>query len=237
MSTTLLATVRRLVEELIFPPRCASCERAGPPLCESCLVAIRRFEGPRCPRCDAPTSSPEQCARCRAAEREPAALDALRVVGPHEGTLRAAIHGLKYRGRRRSAEKLGVLLAEAWLARPTYPVDGLIPVPLHPDRERERGFNQAVALAEAVAARLDRPLCLDRLDRRRSTPPQVGSGRAERWANVAGAFVARDVAGGRWLLVDDVCTSGATLEACAAALREAGAARVCALVLARAQLG
>lgn len=237
MSSTLLSTLRRLVVELLFPPRCASCDRAGPALCDPCRAALRRFEGTRCPRCDAPAASPALCARCRGPERELVALDALRVVGPHEGTLRAAIHGLKYRGRRRSAEILGRLLSEAWLARPAAPVDGVLPVPLHPDRERERGFNQAAALAEQVATRLERPLYLDRLERRRSTPPQVGAGRAERRTNVADAFVARDVEGGHWLLVDDVCTSGATLEACAAALREAGAAGVSALALARAQLG
>src|SRR5262249_37544030 len=114
----------------------------------------------------------------------------------------------------------------------------LVPVPLHGARERERGFNQSVLLARALAERVEPPLpvALDALRRTRPAPPHVGWSRAERPGNVAGAFACApdSVAGQRVILVDDVATSGATLTACAEAVRRAGAARVYGLVFSRA---
>ncbi|MGH2543928.1 MAG: ComF family protein, partial [Ardenticatenaceae bacterium] len=113
-------------------------------------------------------------------------------------------------------------------------VDGLLPIPLHSMRLRERGFNQSALLAEVMAAALLYPVRDDLLWRERATAPQVGLKPEERQRNVQGAFRAvPDAAGGAWLLVDDVCTTGATLEASAHALRAQGARAVWAITLAR----
>lgn len=155
------------------------------------------------------------------------------MVGPHESPLREAIHAFKYAGRRDTGTRLAALLVERWQDAPIA-VDGVIPVPLHEARERERGYNQSRVLAEPFACQAGLPLRPGVLERTRPTPPQVGLDRAGRLDNVAGAFQATiEALGGRWLLVDDVCTTGATLEACAAALRSAGATSVWAITLAR----
>jgi ComF family protein len=113
--------------------------------------------------------------------------------------------------------------------------DLVIPVPLHPSRQRERGFNQAGLLASVLAERAGLPLNDVQLSRTRATPPQVGLGAEERKANVQDAFTWRGsgLEGLRILLIDDVCTTGATLEACAVALAAGGAKSVWALTLAR----
>lgn len=119
-------------------------------------------------------------------------------------------------------------------------VDVVIPVPLHPARLAARGYNQAALLGAAVAGELAVPLVARALSRTRATPPQARLDRAARLGNVAGAFRVRmpaRVRGRRVLLIDDVSTTGATLAACAAALREAGAAEVTALVVARTEHG
>lgn len=221
-----------LLRDLIFPPRCALCRQPGPLLCPTCLATFPSFDEPRCPRCDLPALSSGR--PCRACQRGALpGLAGVRVVGPHRGPLRAAILALKFDGRRALAEPLGQMLAARWQTAPAG-VDALVPVPLHPARRKERGFNQSRLLAEAAGARLELPLRPALLRRTRPTPQQVGLSWEARQQNVAGAFHATpDAAGGRWLLVDDVCTTGATLVACSAALRDAGAVAVWALTLAR----
>jgi ComF family protein len=138
----------------------------------------------------------------------------------------AAVQALKYRGRRRIADALGALLAER------YPFDSsavLVPVPLHPKRLRARGFNQAVLLARALARRRGLVVAPRLLVRRRSTDAQTGLGAAERRANLRDAFAVRPtfrVPDRPLVLIDDVLTTGATADACARALRAAGAASV-----------
>jgi ComF family protein len=149
------------------------------------------------------------------------------------------VRHLKYRQERYLVAALAQLLLDCLAARPLA-VDALVPVPLDARRARWRGFNQSTLLAAEVARALDRPL-LDRvLQRQRPTRPQVGLSARERRANVRDAFACTDrtaVAGRRLLLVDDVMTTGATLEACATALDGAGAAAVYGLVVARDVLG
>ena len=226
-----LARLRRLAADLLFPPHCVSCRQGGALWCEGCQRKVERFAAPRCPRCDRP--APSAARPCRECQRDPSPLAALRVVGPHTEPLRGAIHALKYERRVGLAAPLAALLVERWRAGP-FAVAGLIPVPLHPNRERERGFNQCLLLAQPLAEALALPLRPTLLRRERDTPHQVGLGRAARLENVAGAFVAApEAAGAAWLLVDDVCTSGATLAASAEALLGAGATAVYALALAR----
>lgn len=220
------------LQELLFPPRCVGCRTAGDHLCAACLDRIDRFAEPTCPRCDLPTTRPRS--RCHACQRTTtSALTGLRVVGPHTEPLRAAIHALKYEGRRSLAVPLGELMATRWHDAGV-PIDGIIPIPLHPERQRARGYNQSALLAEMVAQLSGIPLQPEVAWRARATSPQVGLDRAQRQENVQGAFgAAATAAGGRWLLTDDVCTTGATLEACAGALRAVGAREVWALTLAR----
>ena len=145
-----------------------------------------------------------------------------------------AVYALKYRNLRALAPVLGGLMAsEVQNAR--LDVELLVPVPLHPRRLRERGYNQAELLAQQMGRRLGVPVAVRGLVRVRHTPAQARTeNRETRRANVAAAFRARDSFDGRRvLLVDDVCTTGATLEACAAALREAGAHEVWGVTLAR----
>lgn len=217
--------------DLLFPPRCVACSRLGTWFCADCVVSVTPIPQPICPRCGLPTARQRLCFRCR---KRPLELDAVRSVGVHSGALREAIHHLKFRGRKELAAPLGQMLFTYWQGE-NLSADLVVPVPLHPSREKERGFNQAGLLAGILAGQASLPLCETSLKRTRATAPQVGLGVEERKANVEEAFVwaGKGLDGARILLVDDVCTTGATLEACAAALRQAGAGAVRALTLAR----
>jgi ComF family protein len=154
----------------------------------------------------------------------------------HDGALRQAIHHLKYRHRRELADTLGELLAAYW-QEASLPADLVIPVPLHAGRLEERGYNQAALLARGLVARV--PLALNEtgLTRTRETAPQVELKASERTSNVRDAFawVGDELDGVSVLLIDDVCTTGSTLGACALSLRQAGVGSVWALTLARAR--
>jgi ComF family protein len=162
-------------------------------------------------------------------------VDRARAVGEYDGALRAIIHAIKYEGRRSLSRPLAALMH----ARGAEVLDGgscLIPVPLHPSRRRERGFNQAADLARHLSTLLDLPV-RKALRRTRATASQTGLPAAERHRNVRDAFgvtrAARELAGSTVVLIDDVSTTGATLEACAGALKEAGVSEVRALTAAR----
>jgi ComF family protein len=148
--------------------------------------------------------------------------------------VRECIHALKYGGQRRHAAVLAAIAAPAFAALPR--PDAVVPVPLHPARERERGFNQSALIARHLTAGSGIPVRSGWLVRARDTPPQVGRDLVARRANVDGAFTCPDpeaIRGQRIVILDDVATTGATLDACAAALRAAGAASISALVVAR----
>lgn len=218
--------------DVLFPPRCVGCGRRGVDVCPACVAALRPL-GPRvCPRCGAPTPSGAPCARC---QRQPPVTRAILAPYPFEGAVRSAILRLKYDGRTRLADFLGSVLVEALQARPL-DVDLIVPVPLWPARRRQRGFNQSELLAERVAEVTGWPLEPSALGRARDTLQQTRLAARDRWRNVDSAFTVDpsiDLTGRRILLVDDVCTTGATLEACAAPLVRAGAWGVWAVVAAR----
>lgn len=154
----------------------------------------------------------------------------------HDDLARQMVLDLKFRRRRHLAEPLA-RLAAAEIDDASIPaIDVIVPVPLHGGRLAERGFNQSELLARHLGTCLDRPVDGGVLSRVRRTVPQTGLAARDRISNVHGAFVARP-AGGRILLVDDVCTTGATIAACATALRKAGADEVVALVVTRAAAG
>lgn len=149
--------------------------------------------------------------------------------------MREAIHQLKYQNLRALAVPLAKMLREYLIASPL-DVDVLVPVPLHRKRLRERGYNQAKLLAQELTKLINKPVVDDILVRRRHTPPQARTTTLEeRTRNIAGAFACRDhsLRDSRVLLIDDVATSGVTLNACAAVLKANGAAAVWGLVMAR----
>ncbi len=155
---------------------------------------------------------------------------------PFAGVVRNALHALKYAGERRLAAPLGAAIAARW-AEVGAGGDLLVPVPIHAERRRHRGYDQAVLLADAAAASLGIPAVVA-LVRDRATRPQFELGRERRAENVADAFrmdsASRRAVAGRWIvLVDDVATTGATLVACANALLAEGAAGVSACTVAR----
>ena len=149
--------------------------------------------------------------------------------------MRSAIHQLKYRNLRAIAGTLAGFLSDCYLSGPVT-ADVLVPVPLHSGRLKERGYNQSELLARELSRRIDLPLIGNCLVRTRPAYPQARTTNAkQRWDNVVDAFSCpyRVLTGKRVLLIDDVTTSGATLDACAAAVKAAGAASVWGLVLAR----
>jgi len=221
--------------DLLFPPRCAGCRKSGSVLCSACLQQCAPITQPFCLRCGMPLPSPGLCRRCK---MDPLSLSGLRAAYIYQGTLRSCIHALKYGGNRRLAGPLGTLLARAYRDFDLR-ADMIVPVPLHSERQRLRGFNHARMLAEVCAASAGVPLRDDVLVRERATAAQAELTASERRQNVEGAFrclpawSADKLYGCSILLIDDVCTTGSTLEACAAPLFAAGAASVWALVLAR----
>lgn len=224
----------RILEEaldLLFPPRCAGCGRPGALWCAACAAAVIPIMPPVCPGCGIPWPEGDRCPACRT---DPLRLAGIRSACLYQGPLRRAVHRLKFHGRYAVAQALAPLMADGW-ARFALEADLLIPVPAHRGRERQRGYNQAALLAEALAEHLSLPVRPEALRRVRATPSQVGMDHLARRANVQGAFQAdpRWIAGRRVAVIDDVCTSGATLEACAAALHQAGAVAVWGFTLAR----
>ena len=220
--------------DLILPPRCGGCHLAGSWLCEICLRRMRRLEQPLCRRCGAELESPRGGCGCRGRLRS---LTRLRSAVAYEGPVESAIQRFKYQGWRRLASPLATLIAERVL------VEGLaasmvVAVPLHRDRERQRGFNQAELLAHELRRRTGLRAPPGRLLRIRTTVPQVGNDRLHRWQNVKGAFEWRgpQLSGRSVIVVDDVATTGATLEACASALNEGGAGPVIGVTVARVRI-
>lgn len=225
-------TGARWLLELLVPPRCAGCDRRGAWLCDRCQTEVAYLTPPWCDRCGEPLAQPGRCAPCR--RPGPVALDVARAACAFDGPVRQAIHRFKYQGERGRAAHLAALVA-GHAGVLALAVDCLlVPVPLDARRRRERGYNQAEALARELA-RLWACPCVPALARTRPTRPQVGLDRAARLANVRGAFAWRGVAltGARALLVDDVMTTGATAEACAVALKAAGAVWVGLVTIAR----
>lgn len=237
MHTLLSQRARALFQrglDLLFPPQCAGCQRDGSLLCPACWQTMQPLAPPLCQICGTPLSTTtETCPACRYHRLR---FHGLRCVNRYQGPLRKAIHALKYDGQQRLAEPLGLLLAEAF-RRYGMQADGIIPLPLHPQRQLQRGYNQAVLLARICATDLKIPCLEEIVLRQRATPAQVGLALHERQQNVAGAFalapdaLARLARSHSLLLIDDVSTTGATLEACAAPLYAAGIARVWGLVL------
>ena len=232
---TILDWARKLgrgLLDLLYPPFCVGCGRPGTMYCSTCRDGTPRIQPPLCPRCGRPQAVSRVCHDCAV---EPPSVDGIRSVMVFEGALRAAIHQFKYGYVRDLAVPLGNLLISYWRETPLA-ADVIVPVPLHARRLRERGYNQAALLAQHLGLALGVPVYSNCLRRSRYTASQTRLSARERSHNVEGAFACTGtgVLGQRVLLVDDVCTTGATLGACGRALEEGGARSVWALTVARA---
>lgn len=221
--------------DLIFPPRCLLCDQPGASLCDHCCQSFPRVVPPVCRLCGQPIDVPGVCRSCR---QTPLAIDGIHSVFLFEAGVRKAVHLLKYRNQQTMAPALAGLMADYWRANPLS-ADLLIPVPLHPARQRERGYNQADLLARALGDMIGLPVITTGFQRVRHTQPQMSLGAAERRENVQGAFtyLSRSdnrISGQRVVVIDDVCTTGSTMEACSLALKAAGASVVWGFTLARA---
>ncbi len=213
--------------DVVYPKRCAGCGRRGSWLCEACDAGIDHFVPPWCAICGVPVHLQCRCASL------PDGVEQMRSAGPYEGWFRGAVVQCKYHGEWGRAEHLAEMLAK--VADDLRPFDALVPVPLHPSRFRQRGFNQAQLLAQH-AAKVLAVLIDDVLMRTRRTDPQVHLGATQRFINVQGAIQVKPgslVSGRSLVLVDDVVTTGSTLAACATALVEAGACCVKAATVTR----
>jgi ComF family protein len=227
---------------LIFPDECRVCEApleyaSRIPVCRKCLTAPVPLEAEHfCVACRTPFVNAHpldesgRCGLCRLGLNR---FDAAYSFGAYQDTLRKLIHLFKYGRVRPLARPLGALMGASIPSGETF--DAIVPMPLHWWRRWRRGFNQAELLAREVARRCGVDV-VNAVRRARATAPQAGLSNTRRRENVAGAFEVRRperVKGLRVALVDDVMTTGATANACAAALKRAGARRVTLLVLAR----
>ncbi len=223
-----LGRVGSVLVDVVYPARCAGCGRRGCWVCRDCDAALGRFAPPWCEGCGTPTGLGD-CV-CSSLPRS---LSGLRSVGRYEGWLRHAIVRFKYEEEWARADHLSAALAET--LRTWCDLDALVPVPLHPERQGRRGYNQSALLAKGAGKLLAMPV-LRALQRIRATPHQVGLRAEERRRNVQDAFAVSsgaNLVGKRLVLVDDVTTTGSTLGACPEALLAGGACEVRAVTLAR----
>ena len=237
-----LARVGARLLDLLYPPRCALCDallpavEAGAPTCAPCRERLAFVEPPLCPRCGQPAEKPgaenRVCLRCRNERRY---FRAARSVLRYQDGADRLVLDFKFHDQVHLRRFFGGLLRDRF-PFPDARYDRIVPVPLHPERLRWRGYNQSLLLAREVARRVGVPVEAAGFVRVKNTRPQVGLRGLERRTNVRGAFHARPLAaweGARLLLVDDVFTSGSTASECAKVLRIAGARTVDVLTLAR----
>ncbi len=235
---------------VIFPAPCRICDRALTnasriPICDSCLSGFEPVAEPMCGACGRPFDS-EVAAEaiqplCRLCRLQYYAFDGARSFAIYDDSLFEAVALLKYEQVSRLGDWFAGKLTEVARRQATeWRADVVVPVPLHAARRRERGYNQAESIARPLARSLGLKLESRVLQRVKPRPPQLVLSRTERWQSVRGAYAAREKArvdNLRILLIDDVMTTGATLDACARALKMAGAAAVFGLTVGRARSG
>jgi len=238
--------LKNAVLDALFPIFCLSCGKEGFWLCQDCLAGMEILDFQVCPACEKQiTDKGYLCRTCRDGQKS--SLDGIVAAVSFENpAAKKLVRNFKYRFVADVSEPLAVLMARA-LVRNDFPLpDFLVPVPLHPRRLRWRGFNQSLLLADCLSENLSPLLKLgvsDVLERRKFNPPQMEiKNYAERLRNVEDIFGLKPDAGRveiknkKILLVDDICTTGATLEQCAKVLKASGARKVWAAVVARQSL-
>lgn len=238
------ATIGQSVLHWVWPRICAHCREDLPkdyegPLCNPCRLKLVSCEPPFCLRCAQPLRPPRT--HCLACSTRLHACRMVRAAFLYRQAAVSLAHAFKYRGRRSAARAAGAWMGACLprfpeLGRPDY----LVPMPLHPHRRRERGYNQALLIAEGLSESSGIPV-RELLVRRRLTRPLWSLDREARRKNLEGAFEfsgpPAEAAGANLLLIDDVATSTASLEACARVLQQAGAAQACGYVFARQPAG
>ena len=232
MSLSRLGQLVELAVDSFFPKQCVSCGKVGSFLCLSCKEKLPRLLSPLCPKCGRPQASGIVCPSCRQRRTE---IDGIRSPYRFDEVIRKAIHQLKYQNLKAISSCLAELLAD-YLGSSPLPCEVLVPVPLHQRRLKERGYNQSSLLSRELGKLTNLPVIENCLIRIKEAQPQVkAASMEERRENVVGAFMCRDekVSGKQVILIDDVCTSGATLESCAVALKSKGAISVWGLTIAR----
>jgi ComF family protein len=230
--------------DAIFPPHCIGCEEwSRDAFCPLCIPKLRPIKAPLCHHCGEPfdpfSLPAAQCARCRAKTPQ---FEVARATFHFDGPPREAVHRLKYREKTALAARMAPFLATTFRQDPTlsgFTPHWIVPIPLHSRRLKKRGFNQSALLARELGRILDVPTA-HLLQRTRDTTPQVELKRADRAKNMRDAFAVdmdafakTGAKGRRILLIDDVLTTGATLDEAARVLKKAGAAEICAISFAR----
>lgn len=238
MLASALSIVGREAVRIVLPSWCVVCDSELPwrdrtaSCCGSCWSALPKITTPKCTSCALPVPVAEGlCIECLA---DPLPVEWCEAWGQYRDGLASLLQALKFQRHDFLDDALASLLEETVQARGTT-FDAIVGVPMQRKKERRRGYNQAELLARALSRRLDVPCDMTLLAPRGQRAPQSTLARRERAVNVRGAFVASPrVEGKSVLIVDDICTTAATIRACAAALVEAGAERVCAVAVARA---
>jgi ComF family protein len=224
--------LQKVVIDFFYPRYCVGCGKLGSFLCMDCTKTLPRISSPTCQKCGKPETTGTYCAACWGTQLT---IDSIRSPFRFEGAIRKAIHAFKYSNLRAICTDLSNLMHD-YFQDSDLCCDVVVPVPLHLRRLRNRGYNQSALLARGLSRLAGLKVIENCLYRHKDSVPQTRTATVEeRKTNTNDAFVCRieELAAKRVLLIDDVCTSGATLEACAVALKEKGVESICGLTLAR----
>jgi ComF family protein len=227
-----LTQIPKGLVDFFFPSRCLGCGRWGDLICEKCFLDLPRIVPPVCSKCGRPESSGGLCPGCWST---PPSIDGIRSVFRFEGVVRKAIHQLKYYDLKTISKDLAKILYD-YITFNKLEYEVIVPVPLHKKRLRHRGYNQSLLIARELGKLTNNDVLTDVLVRVKEGVSQARTtGVQQRMKNVKDAFSYQGYSAmnRKVILIDDVCTSGATLESCAEALKSAGAETVWGLTIAR----
>ncbi|MBN1824433.1 MAG: ComF family protein [Endomicrobiales bacterium] len=235
-----ISGILKKLSSVFFPLTCAACGRDLPHddelrVCAECRKRIELIDGLFCNKCGTPLpDGGAHCYRCRKEEKKH--FESIRSACRYEGLVRGLVHKFKYKGRAYIDEYFGRLMTEVFeREKLSGEIDAIVPVPMHPLKKYVRGYDQSELLAAKISRKTGKRV-LNALRRKKRTKPQFALKKNERNRNVEGSFACvapEEVSRKGILLVDDVVTTGATIEECAKTLKKSGAGKVYALTLAR----